>query len=44
MAFAYAVGGKRPAIYAAIFFSLVALSGWWDRSVITAALLRSYLY
>ncbi|MEM7075234.1 MAG: ABC transporter permease subunit [Pseudomonadota bacterium] len=33
--FAYGVGGKRPAIYAAIFFSLVALSGWWDRSVIT---------
>ncbi len=35
VAFAYVVGGKRPAIYAAIFFSLVALSGWWDRSVIT---------
>ncbi|WP_371225721.1 ABC transporter permease [Roseovarius sp. 2305UL8-3] len=35
VAFAYFVGGKRPAIYAAIFFSLVALSGWWDRSVIT---------
>lgn len=35
VAFAYAVGGKRPAIFAAIFFSIVALSGWWDRSVIT---------
>lgn len=35
VAFAYAIGGKRPAIFAAIFFSLVALSGWWDRSVIT---------
>ncbi|MEO0863376.1 MAG: ABC transporter permease subunit [Pseudomonadota bacterium] len=34
-AFALALGGKRPAIYGAIFFSLVALSGWWDRSVIT---------
>ena len=35
VAFAYGVGGKRPAIYAAVFFSIVALSGWWDRSVIT---------
>jgi glycine betaine/proline transport system permease protein len=35
VAFALALGGKRPAIYAAIFFGLVALSGWWDRSVIT---------
>jgi glycine betaine/proline transport system permease protein len=35
VAFAYAVGGKRPAIFAAAFFSLVAFSGWWDRSVIT---------
>lgn len=34
-AFAYYVGGKRPAIYAAVFFSIVAISGWWDRSVIT---------
>ena len=31
----YWLGGKRPAIYGAIFFSIVALSGWWDRSVIT---------
>ena len=34
-AFAYWIGGKRPAIMAVIFFSIVALSGWWDRSVIT---------
>lgn len=34
-AFSYAVGGKRPAMYAFIFFTVVALSGWWDRSVIT---------
>ena len=33
--FSYWLGGKRPAIFAAIFFSIVALSGWWDRSVIT---------
>ncbi|MFK7940537.1 MAG: ABC transporter permease [Roseovarius sp.] len=35
VSFSYALGGKRPAIYAAVFFSLVALSGWWDRSIIT---------
>ena len=35
VAFAYWMGGRRPAIYAAIFFTLVAFSGWWDRSVIT---------
>ena len=35
IAFSYWVGGRRPAIYAAVFFSIVALSGWWDRSVIT---------
>ncbi|MEO0780123.1 MAG: ABC transporter permease subunit [Pseudomonadota bacterium] len=35
VAFAWGVGGKRPAIYAAIFFTIVAFSGWWDRSVIT---------
>ncbi|MEM9584336.1 MAG: ABC transporter permease subunit [Pseudomonadota bacterium] len=34
-AFALYLGGKKQAIYALIFFSLVALSGWWDRSVIT---------
>ncbi len=35
VAFACYLGGRRPAIYAAVFFSIVALSGWWDRSVIT---------
>lgn len=34
-AFALALAGRKQAIYAAIFFSLVALSGWWDRAVIT---------
>ena len=34
-AFALWLGGRRQAVYAAVFFSLVALSGWWDRSVIT---------
>ena len=31
----YWLSGRRPAIYAAIFFTIVAFSGWWDRSVIT---------
>ncbi len=35
VALAYWLGGRKPAIYAAIFFAIVALSGWWDRSVIT---------
>lgn len=34
-AFALSLAGRKQAIYAAVFFSLVALSGWWDRSVIT---------
>lgn len=34
-AFALALAGRKQAIYAVIFFSLVALSGWWDRAVIT---------
>lgn len=34
-AFALWLGGRKQAIYACVFFSLVALSGWWDRSVIT---------
>ncbi len=33
--FAYWLGGKRPAIFAGVFFTIVAFSGWWDRSVIT---------
>ena len=34
-AFARWLGGKRQALYALAFFTLVAFSGWWDRSVIT---------
>ena len=34
-AFAFAMAGRKQAIYAAVFFSLVALSGWWDRAIIT---------
>ncbi|AXI47130.1 glycine/betaine ABC transporter permease [Sulfitobacter sp. SK012] len=34
-AFALWLGGRRQGILAAVFFSFVALSGWWDRSVIT---------
>ena len=34
-AFSFWLGGKRPAIYAAVFFTIIALTGWWDRSVIT---------
>ena len=34
-AFAMWLGGRKQAFLAALFFSLVALSGWWDRSVIT---------
>lgn len=32
---ALALAGKKSGIYAAVFFGLVALTGWWDRSVIT---------
>ncbi|PVA09460.1 glycine/betaine ABC transporter permease [Pelagivirga sediminicola] len=34
-AFALWLGGRKQAWLAALFFGLVALSGWWDRSVIT---------
>ncbi|MGJ8625148.1 MAG: ABC transporter permease [Yoonia sp.] len=34
-AFAVALAGRKQAVYAVIFFSLVALSGWWDRAIIT---------
>lgn len=34
-AFALALAGRREALYALVFFSLVALSGWWDRAIIT---------
>ena len=35
VAFATWLAGRREATYATIFFGLVALSGWWDRAVIT---------
>ncbi len=35
VAFAWGVGGRKPALYAAVFFTAVAFSGWWDRSIIT---------
>ncbi len=35
VAFAVALAGKREGVIAAVFFSLVAFSGWWDRSMIT---------
>lgn len=35
VSFAYWIGGRKPGIYAAVFFTIVAFSGWWDRSVIT---------
>ncbi len=35
VAFSYWLGGRRSAVYAAVFFGIVALTGWWDRSVIT---------
>ncbi|WP_136659614.1 ABC transporter permease subunit [Nitratireductor sp. XY-223] len=34
-AVAYYVGGLRSALVIAAFFGIVALSGWWDRSMIT---------
>jgi glycine betaine/proline transport system permease protein len=35
VAFALALAGRKQALYALVFFSLVALSGWWDRAIIT---------
>lgn len=35
MAFGLALAGRKQALLAGLFFSLVALSGWWDRAVIT---------
>ncbi len=29
------LGGRKPAVFAFIFFCFVASTGWWDRSVIT---------
>lgn len=34
-ALAYWVGGRKSAITVGIFMAIVALSGWWDRSMIT---------
>ena len=35
IAFSWRMAGPRQALYACAFFSWVAMSGWWDRSVIT---------
>jgi glycine betaine/proline transport system permease protein len=35
VAFAVWLGGKREGVIAALFFGLVAWTGWWDRAVIT---------
>ena len=35
VAFAMVLAGRKQALYALVFFSLVALSGWWDRAIIT---------
>ncbi len=34
-AFGFWLAGKREALIVAAFFSIVALTGWWDRAVIT---------
>ncbi len=34
-AFALALAGRKQALIALLFFGLVALSGWWDRAIIT---------
>ncbi len=34
-ALGYFVGGRKSALLAAIFFGIIALTGWWDRSMIT---------
>ncbi len=31
----YYVGGRRSALIAGSFFAIIALTGWWDRSMIT---------
>jgi glycine betaine/proline transport system permease protein len=35
MGFGYALAGKRQALIAGLFFAIVALTGWWDRAIIT---------
>ena len=34
-AFSLALAGRKQAILALVFFGFVALSGWWDRAIIT---------
>ena len=34
-AFAFSLAGRKEALFAVIFFSLVAITGWWDRAIIT---------
>lgn len=34
-ALGYLVGGRKSALIAAGFFGIIALTGWWDRSIIT---------
>ncbi|MEP2030378.1 MAG: ABC transporter permease subunit [Paracoccaceae bacterium] len=34
-AFGYLVGGRKSALIASGFFAIIALTGWWDRSIIT---------
>lgn len=31
----YSVGGRRSAVLVAVLFSILALTGWWDRAMIT---------
>lgn len=35
MALGYAVGGRRSALICLAFFGYIAITGWWDRSMIT---------
>ena len=34
-AICYALGGMRPAVIGFVFFSIVAIFGWWDRAMLT---------
>ncbi|MEY8829311.1 ABC transporter permease [Sedimentitalea sp. XS_ASV28] len=35
MAVGWAIGGKRSALICLAYFGLIAMSGWWDRAMIT---------
>lgn len=35
MAFGLWLGGRKQAMLAGLFFAIIALTGWWDRAVIT---------